>query len=109
MTTDPTLAERIRTQPSARAARTEAGSRRAYQRQDWFDVNIEVMDVVLHAKFTQHADLRGKLLGTGNRELIEDSPVRVLPYFRTMQFFGGLNTRTGRHVLGNRKGWPGPE
>ncbi|KAI0254487.1 DUF1768-domain-containing protein, partial [Lactifluus subvellereus] len=74
MTTDPALAEHIRTQPTARAARTEAGSRRAYQRQDWFDVNVEAMDAVLYAKFTQHGDLREKLLGTGMRELIEDSP-----------------------------------
>ena len=75
--TNPDLAEQIRTQPSARAARTEAGFYRAQQRPDWFEVNIEVMDVVLHAKFTQHDDLRQKLLGTVCRELIEDSPVGV--------------------------------
>ena len=34
------------------------------------------MDQILHAKFMQHDDLREKLLETGNRELIEDSPVR---------------------------------
>lgn len=76
MTTDPTLAEFIRTQHSARVARSEAGFQRAHQRPDWFEVNVEAMDVVLRAKFTQHEDLREKLLGTGKRELIEDSPVR---------------------------------
>lgn len=76
MKTDQALAELIRTQPSARAARREAGFQRAYQRPDWFDVNVEAMDAVLQAKFTQHDDLREKLLETGNRELIEDSPVR---------------------------------
>ena len=76
MTTDSALAELIRTQPSARSARSEAGFQRAHQRPDWFEVNVEVMDVVLQAKFTQHEDLREKLLKTGNRELIEDSPVR---------------------------------
>jgi predicted NAD-dependent protein-ADP-ribosyltransferase YbiA (DUF1768 family) len=75
LTTNPALAELIRTQPSARAARSEAGFQRARQRPDWFEVNVEAMDVVLKAKFTQHEDLREKLLGTGNRELIEDSPV----------------------------------
>lgn len=35
------------------------------------------MDMVLQAKFTQHDDLRQKLLETGNRDLIEDSPVGV--------------------------------
>ena len=77
VTTSPELAEQIRTQPSSRAARAEAGFHRAQQRADWFEVNIEVMDMVLHAKFTQHDDLRAKLLGTGDRELIEDSPVGV--------------------------------
>jgi predicted NAD-dependent protein-ADP-ribosyltransferase YbiA (DUF1768 family) len=77
MPTNPDLAEQIRTQPSARAARSKAGFYRAQQRADWFEVNIEVMDMVLQAKFTQHDDLRQKLLGTDNRDLIEDSPVGV--------------------------------
>jgi predicted NAD-dependent protein-ADP-ribosyltransferase YbiA (DUF1768 family) len=85
MTTDTVLAELMRTQPSARSARREAGFHRDHQRSDWFDVNVEVMDVILHAKFTQHEDLREKLFETGNRELIEDSPVRCsglsLPHF----------------------------
>ena len=89
MTTDPALAELIRTQPSARSARREAGFRRKHQRSDWFDVNVEVMDVILHAKFTQHEDLREKLLETGNRELIEDSPVRCL--LLSLPDFHGLN------------------
>jgi predicted NAD-dependent protein-ADP-ribosyltransferase YbiA (DUF1768 family) len=76
MTTDPALAELIRTQPSARSARSEAGFQRAHQRPDWFAVNVEAMDVVLRAKFTQHEDLREKLLETGTRELVENSPVR---------------------------------
>lgn len=75
MITAPALAERIRTQHSARAARSEAGSQRAHQRLDWLVVNVDAMDIVLQAKFMQHEDLRLKLLETDNRELIEDSPV----------------------------------
>ncbi|KAF8273495.1 DUF1768-domain-containing protein [Lactarius quietus] len=89
---NPGLAEQIRTEPSARSARTEAGFHRAQQRADWFEVNIEVMDMVLHAKFTQHDDLRQKLLGTGNRELIEDSPNDV--------FWGIGRSGEGRNELG---------
>ncbi|KAH8996599.1 hypothetical protein EDB92DRAFT_1840829 [Lactarius akahatsu] len=92
VTTNPGLAEQIRTQPSARAARAEAGYHRAQQRADWFEVNIEVMDMVLHAKFTQHDDLRKRLLGTGNRELIEDSPDDV--------FWGIGRSGEGRNELG---------
>jgi predicted NAD-dependent protein-ADP-ribosyltransferase YbiA (DUF1768 family) len=89
MTTDPALAELMRTQPSARSARREAGFHRDRQRTDWFDVNVKVMDEILHAKFTQHEDLREKLLETGNRELIEDSPVRCSVL--SLSQFNGLN------------------
>ncbi|KAI0002454.1 hypothetical protein BJV74DRAFT_600172 [Russula compacta] len=92
MKTDQTLAELIRTQPSARAARREAGFQRAHQRPDWFDVNVEAMDVVLQAKFTQHDDLQEKLLETGNRELIEDSP--------DDGFWGRGSDGRGRNELG---------
>jgi len=92
MTTDPALAELIRTQPSARSARSEAGFQRAHQRPDWFEVNVEAMDVVLQEKFTQHKDLREKLLETGNRELIEDSPDDV--------FWGVGRDGQGRNELG---------
>jgi hypothetical protein len=104
--TNPDLAEQIRTQPSARAARTEAGFHRAQQRADWFEVNIEVMDMVLHAKFIQHDDLRQKLLGTGNRELIEDSPVGVKRFSTPMLV---TECGIGRRVLGHRKKWRRPE
>lgn len=63
MNPNPNLAGQIRTQPSARAAHTKAGFHRAQQRPNWFEVNIEVMDMVLHAKFTRHDDLRQKFFG----------------------------------------------
>lgn len=103
MTTDPALAELMRTQPSPRSARREAGFHRDRQRSDWFDVNIEVMDVVLHAKFTQHEDLREKLLETGNREIIEDSPVRC--WVLVSAPFLWTEPRIDRRVLGDWKGW----
>lgn len=51
---------------------------RKLRRDDWLDVNIEAMDQVLEAKFTQHPALRDMLLGTGDRELVEASPVSTL-------------------------------
>jgi len=94
MTTDPALAELIRTQPNARAARSEARFQRAHQRPDWFEVNVEAMDVVLQAKFTQHEDLREKLLGTGKREFIEDSPVRYSVLSRRDSWWTEKKNRT---------------
>lgn len=113
MITAPALAELIRTQLSARAARSEAGFQRAHQRSDWFEVNVEAMDLVLQAKFMQHEDLRLKLLETGNRELIEDSPVSysVLSWYNfwwtkymnsTTRFGGSERMDKGVMSLGKR-------
>jgi len=92
MTTRPDLAERIRLLPSPRAALEEAGRLRRLQRTDWFNVNVSVMDAILEAKFTQHPTLRNMLLGTGNSELVEDSPVD--------SFWGWGRDRQGRNELG---------
>lgn len=43
-------------------------------RRDWNDMRVDVMLESLRAKFTQHLDLRKKLLSTGNAVLHEDSP-----------------------------------
>lgn len=43
-------------------------------RPDWEEIKIEVMKRGLYAKFTQNPDLKKSLLGTGDREIIEDSP-----------------------------------
>ena len=72
----PDIVARIRGMDTPREALEEAGSLRRLQRSDWFDVNIGIVDRILYAKFTQHPELKEQLLGTGNRELIEDSPVR---------------------------------
>ncbi|PSR79829.1 hypothetical protein PHLCEN_2v6875 [Hermanssonia centrifuga] len=76
LTDRPDLAERIRNLSSARAVLQEATRLQRLRRHDWFEVNIDIMDSVLEAKFAQHEDLRRTLLETGSRELIEDSPVR---------------------------------
>jgi len=45
--------------------------RRRPLRRDWEAVKERVMMDALRAKFTQHEDLRGTLLGTGDAKLIE--------------------------------------
>jgi predicted NAD-dependent protein-ADP-ribosyltransferase YbiA (DUF1768 family) len=77
MDTDPVLAEHIRRLPTARMAQQEARKYAHRQRADWLDINIAMMDKVLLAKFSQHRPLRHMLRNTGERELIEDSPVRA--------------------------------
>ena len=78
---NPQFAESIRTAPSARAAFEEASRMRRHQRSDWFKVNISVMENILEAKFSQHSYLRDMLLGTGDREIIEASPVSAIDSF----------------------------
>ncbi|GJE95773.1 NADAR family protein [Phanerochaete sordida] len=90
--TAPHLAEHIRTQPTAKSAVGEAARLRSEQRQDWNQKNREVMDSILDAKFSQHADLREKLLSTGDRQIVEASP--------TDSFWGQGADKHGRNELG---------
>jgi ribA/ribD-fused uncharacterized protein len=46
----------------------------ALPRPDWHDVKLDIMRRADLAKFTQHQDLRERLLLTGDAELVEDSP-----------------------------------
>ncbi|EPS93921.1 hypothetical protein FOMPIDRAFT_1055529 [Fomitopsis schrenkii] len=92
ITDRPDLVTRIRHLHSPREALEVARRMRRLQRSDWFDVNVSIMDNILHAKFTQHPELKASLLGTGNREIIEDSPVD--------SFWGCGRDRQGRNELG---------
>lgn len=40
-------------------------------RNDWFDINIQIMEDINIVKFTMHKDLGTKLISTGDAELIE--------------------------------------
>ncbi len=63
---------------------------------DWSKVKFDRMRGVLHAKFSQHPELRELLLSTGNARLVEcasvDSPVNRL--------WGEVNGK-GKNMLGN--------
>ncbi|THF84850.1 NADAR family protein [Deinococcus sp. KSM4-11] len=63
--------EEVRAQPTPMLA-AQLGRRRDLPfRTDWEAAKDDVMRVALHAKFTQHADLRALLLGTGEAVLVE--------------------------------------
>ncbi|KAG8896675.1 hypothetical protein FRB99_008762 [Tulasnella sp. 403] len=67
----PLLAEHIRTaSPEPQVAFKEAGRFSPEVRKDWFSVNIDIMAMVLEAKFTQHRDLRKQLVDTGDAPLV---------------------------------------
>jgi ribA/ribD-fused uncharacterized protein len=63
--------EAIRQAKSPMIAARMGRSRERQLRPDWEAVKDEIMREVLHAKFTQHPNLRSLLLLTGDAELIE--------------------------------------
>lgn len=67
-------AEEIRTAPNPMLARRMGRSKSHPIRPDWDEVKEEVMFRATLAKFESHADARASLLGTGDEELIENSP-----------------------------------
>jgi len=89
----PRLAEHIRTcseRPSV--AFSEARRFQPEVRSDWKDVNIQMMDLALWHKFTQHESLKKELLATDDAELVEDSDKDA--------FWGVGADRRGRNELG---------
>ncbi|KAJ7067355.1 hypothetical protein C8F01DRAFT_1247735 [Mycena amicta] len=89
----PKLAEHIRTcseRPSV--AFSEARRFAPEVRSDWKDVNIQMMDIALWHKFSQHESLKKELLATDDAELIEDSDKDA--------FWGIGADRKGRNELG---------
>ncbi|KAK2460254.1 hypothetical protein APHAL10511_007643 [Amanita phalloides] len=88
----PYVAELIRHTAKSRDAFDLAHQHQQFARDDWFKVNIQMMDEVLWHKFTQHDNLKRELLATGDAELIEASDQD--------SFWGWGADRKGRNELG---------
>ncbi|MDF5712981.1 MAG: NADAR family protein [Rhizonema sp. NSF051] len=61
-------------------------------RADWRIVKNDVMREALYAKFTQHPDLNGKLIATGNTEIIEHTT--------NDSYWGDGGDGSGKNMLG---------
>lgn len=73
-------------------AKTMGNDRSRPLRDDWDAVKDDVMRRALRAKFSQHADIRATLLGTGDETLIENAP---------KDYYWGCGAEgTGRNMLG---------
>lgn len=59
---------------------------------NWFDKSVRIMYEVLTAKFTQHVDLRKKLIATGDAKLVEGN--------NWNDTFWGVCHGKGENVLG---------
>lgn len=58
----------------------------------WFEIRVSVMEKILRAKMEQHEYVRRKLLETGDKEIIENSPVD--------SFWGWGPNKDGENQLG---------
>jgi hypothetical protein len=67
--------EAIRQAKTPAKAKGMGRSRKYRLRRDWEGVKDGIMREAVLAKFTQHADLRALLLGTGDAVLVENSPI----------------------------------
>lgn len=90
---DESLKEQIRNQTSAHQAYMLAQElRKNNLRSDWDDVKYEIMKGIIRVKVEQHPYVQEKLLDSGNRTLIEDSPVD--------SFWGRGPDHVGQNSLG---------
>ncbi|MBI2639883.1 MAG: NADAR family protein [Candidatus Sungbacteria bacterium] len=72
---DPEIAEKIRVAGSAYDAKKVAHAHQNEVRWDWDDdKKLEIMEEIVRAKLTQHPYIQRKLLQTGKREIVENSP-----------------------------------
>lgn len=60
---------------SAYEARATAYLHKELWKKDWLDIRVGIMEEIIRAKLTQHAMIREELSKTGERKIIEDSPV----------------------------------
>lgn len=72
---DPIYAELIRLAPTPADCKELGSTKTKQMRADWEAVRVECMRRAVHAKFSQNADIRAKLLDTGNDALHEDAPL----------------------------------
>lgn len=73
--TDPAIIEEIRNARSAYDAMRIAHAHSDKERSDWNDNKVPVMEEIVRAKLEQHPYIQRKLLGTGDVEIVENSPV----------------------------------
>ena len=84
--------EEIRKANSPMLAARMGRDRKRKLRSDWESVKVSIMREALDAKFTQHAELRELLLGTGDALLVEHT--------ENDDFWGDGGDGSGRNELG---------
>jgi N-glycosidase YbiA len=86
------VVDAIHRSASPAEARNRGQDRSLQPRPDWDDVKTEVMRRAIEAKFTEHSELRERLLSTGDEELVHESG--------TDMFWGRKKDGSGKNMLG---------
>jgi ribA/ribD-fused uncharacterized protein len=90
--TRPDVADRIMGAKSPHAVKEISISHRSDTPVTWHEEKVSVMEEILAAKTEQHEDVREVLKKTGNREIIENSPID--------SFWGIGPNNDGENMLG---------
>ncbi len=90
--TAPDLAEQIYCSKSAHEAYKIAKGNADKAPEDWHDKKTEIMEDIVRHKLEQHPYVRHKLIQTGNRKIVEDSPKD--------DFWGWGRDKKGKNELG---------
>ncbi|HVU06658.1 MAG TPA: NADAR family protein [Thermodesulfobacteriota bacterium] len=88
----PDIAERIFSAKSPDEAKSIAKASKADRSADWNERKVSVMEEILKAKVSQHADVRETLIETGERTIIENSPAD--------SFWGIGPNKDGQNMVG---------
>lgn len=91
-------------------AKALAAKLKSHKRIDWHDISLSRMSEVIHAKFTQHKDLRIQLINTYPQEMIEgnwwhDNFWGVCSCGNTSQCNGNGRNWLGRILMAERVYW----
>lgn len=91
--TDPVGQEAIRSARSPIQAKTLANERyKTARASDWDRKKVAVLEQILRAKLAQHPEAQEALKGSGNEEIVEDSP--------SDYFWGEGADGSGQNMLG---------
>ncbi|MEQ1561489.1 MAG: NADAR family protein [Nitrospira sp.] len=90
--TDESVINQIKNAKSSHEAFNISRNNEDKVKPNWSDIRVSVMEDIVRAKLDQHEYIKEKLLDTGSREIVENSP--------TDDFWGwGLN-KDGQNQLG---------
>lgn len=95
---DAEMQKKILASPSPKSAKSYGKKVKDFKKEEWEAAKDNIMRVALKSKFTQHPELRKKLIDTGSKRLAEANP---------RDSYWGINTSAGTSKAKDPSKWPG--